>query len=187
MLMTAEPLSPSKIARRERMLDAAERTFTRYGLKAATMETIAEAAQVSKATLYAYFSDKLTVFAAVAGRLAGRMEADVMAALAGEGTLAERIAAALLAKHLRAFDVVIGSPNAAELLQTRSHELVGIFSQTDAHIERAIREALAADKSQAPEATARLIFNAAIGISEHARSRAELEEDLPRLVYAILG
>jgi AcrR family transcriptional regulator len=180
-------LSRTRQARRERLLAAAERVFTRIGLRAATIEGIAEEAQVSKATLYAYFSDKMAVFVAVAERLAVEMRTSVSAALAGEGTLQDRIAAALMAKHGLAFDVVIGSPNAAELLETRNHLVRDIFVETDRTIEAAILDALRESGDAAPADTARLIFNASIGISEHACARDELETDLKRLVAAVLG
>jgi AcrR family transcriptional regulator len=180
-------LSRTRQARRDRLLAAAERVFTRIGLKAATVEGIAEEAQVSKATLYAYFPDKTAVFVAVAERLAIEMRTRVSAALMGEGSLQDRIAAALMAKHGLAFDVVIGSPNAAELLETRNHLVRDIFLETDRAIETAILEALQASGDPEPAATARLIFNASIGISEHARARDELESDLKRLVAAVLN
>lgn len=180
-------LSRAKAARQDRLLAAAERLFTRIGLKAATMEGIAEEAQISKATLYAYFPDKVAIYAAVANRLAKRMCDGVIAALAAEGDVVDRIAGALLAKHGLAFDVVIGSPNAIELLETRNHLVRDIFAEADRAILDALNAALAKAGNGDTAATARLIFHASIGISEHAASRAELEVDLRRLVRLVLG
>ena len=61
-------LSPIKMARREKILDAALRVFAEQGFRGATMEGIAAAVGMSKATVYSYFSDKDAVFAAVARR-----------------------------------------------------------------------------------------------------------------------
>jgi AcrR family transcriptional regulator len=180
-------LSPTKSVRRDRILGAAQRVFTRIGLRAASMEAIAAEASVSKATLYAYFPDKVAIFTAVAERLALAMRTGVMAALAAKGDIADRIANALLAKHSLAFDVVVSSANAAELLETRNHLVGAIFKETDAAIEAAIASALSAVSRLDAADTARLIFNASIGISENARAKAELEADLKRLVAAILG
>ncbi|MGF1465781.1 MAG: TetR/AcrR family transcriptional regulator [Sandaracinaceae bacterium] len=54
--------------RREAILDAAERVFTRDGVAAATMEGISEEAEVSKGTLYLYFASKDDLFLALADR-----------------------------------------------------------------------------------------------------------------------
>jgi TetR/AcrR family transcriptional repressor of mexJK operon len=51
--------------RRRRILDAAERVFTRIGYGAATMEEIARAAGMSKKTLYGMFPDKRALFTAL--------------------------------------------------------------------------------------------------------------------------
>jgi AcrR family transcriptional regulator len=179
-------LSPTKAVRRDRILDAAQRVFTRIGLKAASVEAIAAEAGVSKATLYAYFPDKVATFTAVAERLAHMMRSGVTSALAADGTLQERIANALIAKHSLAFDVVIGSANAVELLATRNHLVGAIFRDTDAAIESAIASELQPSLGQSAKDTARLLFYASIGLSEHARAKAELEADLSRLVRAVL-
>ncbi|MEM1032294.1 MAG: helix-turn-helix domain-containing protein [Myxococcota bacterium] len=47
-----------RAARRDHILDAAERVFWREGFEAAKMGAIAEAAQLAKGTLYLYFRDK---------------------------------------------------------------------------------------------------------------------------------
>ncbi len=50
---------------RERILDAAQSQFTRYGFSRATMEEIAEDAGLGKASLYYYFPTKEMLFQAV--------------------------------------------------------------------------------------------------------------------------
>lgn len=182
-----KPLARAKIVRRDRILDAAESLFAKVGLRSATMEAIAAASSISKATLYAYFPDKMAVFAAVASRLASDMQSGVISALQEEGSLVERISNALMAKHGRAFDAAIGSPHRLELLGTRRNEFGELFNAMDRAIEDAIFGALQSAGSSTPRDDARLIFCASIGISEQAKSREELEMDLRRLVSAILA
>ena len=55
-------MSPTRLARRSRLLDVAGRLFLRDGYQATTMEGLSAAADVSKATLYKYFPDKERVF-----------------------------------------------------------------------------------------------------------------------------
>lgn len=56
------PLAYSIIERRRLILAAAERVFVEQGYGASTMEEIARAAEMSKKTLYQFFSDKEAVF-----------------------------------------------------------------------------------------------------------------------------
>jgi TetR/AcrR family transcriptional repressor of mexJK operon len=55
-------LRPSSIAKRERILAAAEARFLEVGFDAVTMADIAERAGVAKQTLYAHFGSKETLF-----------------------------------------------------------------------------------------------------------------------------
>lgn len=54
-----------KEQRKEEILDAAQRIFFEKGLLAATMDEIAEAAELSKGTLYLYYSSKEDIYLAV--------------------------------------------------------------------------------------------------------------------------
>ncbi len=60
---TANPLS-----KQQAILEAATRAFLSRGYAGASMEAIAEAAPVSKPTLYSYFHNKQALFAAVIAR-----------------------------------------------------------------------------------------------------------------------
>ena len=51
--------------KRQAILDAAKRAFIDHGYSGASMEAIAEAAPVSKPTLYTHFKGKQELFAAV--------------------------------------------------------------------------------------------------------------------------
>src|SRR4051794_19843838 len=52
----------------EQVLNAAQRLFTKYGYGATSMDALAIAAQVSKATVYAHFENKERLFAAMVQR-----------------------------------------------------------------------------------------------------------------------
>jgi len=65
---TARPGRPPTLTKAERqslILEAAEQVFTEIGYGAATMEEIARRAGMSKKTLYALYSDKRSLFAAL--------------------------------------------------------------------------------------------------------------------------
>ncbi len=59
---TAERREREKEQRRESILDAAEKVFFSKGVKEATMDEVAEAAELSKGTLYLYFRSKEDIY-----------------------------------------------------------------------------------------------------------------------------
>lgn len=64
-LRPGRPLAYSTMERRRLILAAAEKVFVEQGYGASTMEEIARAAEMSKKTLYQFFSDKESVFSAL--------------------------------------------------------------------------------------------------------------------------
>ena len=63
-------------AQRERWLDAAESCYTRFGPAKTTVEDVAQAAGVSRATLYRHFKTRDQLLLAVIVREAGRLAAE---------------------------------------------------------------------------------------------------------------
>ena len=61
-----------RTARREAILDAAERLIAEVGYQGMRMDELADAVELSKGTLYLYFANKDDLCAAVATRLLGR-------------------------------------------------------------------------------------------------------------------
>ena len=52
--------------KQERILDAAQRLFVRYGVKRTSVDDIVREAGIAKGTLYLYYDSKNALFAAVA-------------------------------------------------------------------------------------------------------------------------
>jgi AcrR family transcriptional regulator len=77
-------------SRREQLLDAADRIVQRDG-PAASMATIAAEAGITKPVLYRHFGDKGGLYAALADRYTGLLEADLRAALLAGRTREERV------------------------------------------------------------------------------------------------
>ncbi|MCW2616279.1 MAG: TetR family transcriptional regulator [Frankiales bacterium] len=78
--MTAVPLQDGRTARREELLDAADRIVQRDG-PVATMAVIAAEAGITKPILYRHFGDKGGLYAALADRYTGTLLAQLQAAL----------------------------------------------------------------------------------------------------------
>lgn len=67
----------------ERILDAAEQCFIKYGFHAASMANISEAAQMSAGLIYRYFANKNAIILSIIERQLGIMRADIAALQSG--------------------------------------------------------------------------------------------------------
>src|SRR3954462_10064056 len=93
--MTAVPL-PDREARREALLDAADRIVQRDG-PAVSMASIAAEAGITKPILYRHFGDKGGLYAALAERHTERLLLVLQGALAGGGSARERVDRSIVA------------------------------------------------------------------------------------------
>jgi AcrR family transcriptional regulator len=183
-----DAISPLKAARRDKILSAAQRLFSEQGLRATTMEAIAERSGVAKATVYAYFRDKDQVFTGVAARVADQVQASVVAALDQPGPLAERIGAALNAKHDLIFTIVRSSAFAGELFAAQNQIAAESFSALDSWIQNRIAGLIveAGRDSDESKTLAFLLFSAAAGIANHAAAIDQSRDGVTRLCHAVL-
>lgn len=83
--------SEIEVRGRERVIQQARELFLEQGYAAASMQQIADAVGVNKATLYHYFRDKQALFIAVMVEQGKQMNAAVAAALAAGETLQEKL------------------------------------------------------------------------------------------------
>lgn len=79
--------------RRSDIIDAAERVFFFQGVGSATMDDVAEAAELSKGTLYLYFESKEDLYFAIIGRGIRILQAAFEAAVAAAATGLEKVQA----------------------------------------------------------------------------------------------
>ena len=84
-------LPVSHVSGRERILREARTLFTAQGYAAVSMQQIADAAFVNKATLYHHFRDKEDLFVSVMGDEFSRMASSVGVAIAEGGSLREQL------------------------------------------------------------------------------------------------
>jgi AcrR family transcriptional regulator len=179
-------LSTVKQQRQLKILDAAQMLFIRFGYRATTVEGIAEAAGMSKVTIYGYFGDKDEIFKAVGSRIAAGLRETVSEQLNRPGSVADRVHNALAAKHRMVFDIVRGSPFSAELFQMNALLMKDIFKKADEAIIEDIAQAIGGAKSEAKR-KAGLLFHASQGIANGAVSADEAEKDIKMLVFAVLS
>jgi len=98
----ARPRSARYELQREQMLAAAAQLFATQGYTATTMQQVAEAAGLGKATLYHYVRDKPALLAAIAGGHVTRLEA-LVGEVAAEALPPEPHLARLIERFLRAY------------------------------------------------------------------------------------
>ncbi|MGV8987689.1 MAG: TetR/AcrR family transcriptional regulator [Cypionkella sp.] len=104
------------LQKRDQILEGAHRIFSRMGYDAASMNDITREAQVSKGTIYVYFSSKEELFEALIERERGVLFAGIESALMVPGPVADKLkafAAAIIRvlcsdTVIRAHRIVIG-------------------------------------------------------------------------------
>jgi len=179
--------APSPV-RRQRLLDAAERVFSKVGYRAVTMAAVAAEANLAKATVYAYFADKDDLFRCVGEALAARLVGAVEAGLAGPGGTAQRIAAALAAKDGIILELITTSPHAGELFEARDRLVRGAFDAADRAILARIAAALDDGVERNIEAArfARMLVRASRGLAARVEDAAAMAADIQYLVVQLV-
>jgi TetR/AcrR family transcriptional regulator len=176
-------------AKRDQILDAAVRCFGRYGYRRTSMETIAQAADVSRPALYQYFTGKEEVFRAMGVRMLDTALTHAEAAGHGDGTVADRLHAVLAVK----LDLVVGTPAeefrreliaetasvAADLLASFHVRLISIVEDL---LVSAADELCLLGRRHPPHDTAVLLLDALAGIEQEDAAARTLRYRLRQLV-----
>jgi len=185
--MAEKAAGGSSPARRRAILDAAAFLFIRQGVRATTMEAIASEAGIAKPTLYGYFRDKDAVGLAALEALIAKLEASFLAALGEEGSVVERVAAALANKHKAVLRIMAGSRHAAELYSEQSRLAGPAFAALEARIETAIVRELEIAGVERARPLTQILAASASGIGHRAKSVAEVGPAIRLLVERLLG
>ncbi len=97
------------------ILSAAKKLFGKYGVKKTTMRDIAAEAGLAVGTLYLYFENRDEVVLACAEAFEQVHKATATAAIAGDGTPAERLKEYILARFRAAADTRTSDSHVAEI------------------------------------------------------------------------
>jgi AcrR family transcriptional regulator len=190
MSSTAPETLNDESARYKRVIRTAEELFKRVGFRAVTMEMVAREANVAKATLYSYFKNKDELYIAVCTRMADILRSSVVQALAKpEASLDERLADAIVAKHLPVFTLVRASPHATELF-SYTHSMAGeIFANLDVEMIEMLRAAMADDPELGPTAAqlARALYFGAASLAMRSETTAQMQLEVGAFARAQLA
>ena len=160
-ILSAET-TEADVCGRGRILREARTLFTAQGYAAVSMQQIADAATVNKATLYHHFRDKEDLFVAVMAEEFARTAAGVAAAIAEGGTLREqlrRVAAHVFASLQSDFGRLVGDLH-EHVSERRRSELRARNSAPWEQIRLAVEQAQRAGEVRDvdPDLVARLFF-----------------------------
>jgi AcrR family transcriptional regulator len=144
--------------RKNQILDAATTVFARSGFHEARMEDIAQESGLSKGALYLYYKSKDALIGALLRRFANIEMRGVRAAIAGEGTVTDRLFAMtrIFAKDLDRLAVVMPITlefYAVAARQRSVREFMGeMLSEYRGFLTRAIEEGIASGEFHAAPA-----------------------------------
>lgn len=173
--------------KRAEILRAARFLILRQGLRATTMEAIAVEARVAKPTLYKYYGDKSAVFEAIVTELLVELHGRFVTALAGKGSVAERIAAALTAKYAALDEFMAGSAHAGELYDEHDRLSGPQVQVAETESDLAVVRELKAAGVKEAEAVAEVVIGAAYGIFRKAKPGADVGAGIRLLVRRVVG
>jgi AcrR family transcriptional regulator len=104
--------------KRQLLLEAALKLFSRHGYRRTSVDDIAQEAGVAKGTVYVYFNDKEALFKAVVEYFAEQLDTRTLTALKVEDRPDKILRALLEAKFLHAYRIILSAPHAQELIDS---------------------------------------------------------------------
>ncbi len=177
---------------RTRILDAAERLFYERGITATGVDALAEAADVSKRTLYNHFGSKEGVVTAYLQRREDRWQQRLAAALEGAETPTERILA-----YVSSYCDYVGDNdfrgcafiNASAELSNESHPGVAVIRDSIGNVEQGVAEILAEAEVDDPEELASQILVVLEGAMSVAgiRRNDDAYDTAERLILSLIA
>ncbi len=128
--------------KRNRILDAAQNLFVRYGVKRTSIDDVAREAGTAKGTVYLSFDSKAALFAAIADRLCASTLADVRRISLEAAPLAERLVAMLDCYIGAPHRLVAQSPHVAELTASKEALSAAAFDRLDMQVRSLLKTLL---------------------------------------------
>lgn len=165
-------------AKELKITDAALRLFRRHGYRKVTMMDIAAEAGMSRPSLYASFSNKEAIFAALVARHAAQHEVEAQAEVVRIRGLRERLELLFEIWILCPVASVIDSENGAEMLANSAVYAPEATAALYARFERQLRDilesAMAADGDLSAADLAHILVMATRGLKAATTSLDEL-------------
>ena len=148
--------------KRDRILDAAQRLFVRYGVKRTALDDVVREAGIAKGTLYLYFDSKDALFAAVAERLCAEVLRNAEEAIASSSSITPRIVGCLDACIGAMHRLTYQSPHIAELTESKEALATAIYGTFNRKMRDLLQKVLSDDGIERRDAVD-MFFAAALG------------------------
>ena len=172
--------------RHQLVVEVATEIFLRYGYARTTMADIAQAAGLSRPTLYLSFSDKEEVFQAVVETMAANKLAEIRLGLAGQSGLSAKLRYACKSWGAEGFDLVQANPDAKDIFDLRFKAVCDSYAAFEELLVELIGEPLRQTglDVQATE-LARAIGYSMKGLKDLARDGADIRRMIDTLITAV--
>jgi AcrR family transcriptional regulator len=128
--------------KRDRILDAAQSLFVRYGVKRTSIDDVAREARIAKGTVYLSFRSKAELFSAIADRLCANTLADARRIVLEATPPTDRLVGVLDCYIGATHRLVAQSPHIAELTASTEALSAAAFDTLDGHIRSLLRALL---------------------------------------------
>lgn len=172
--------------RRQQVVEVATGVFLRYGYARTTMADIAQAAGLSRPTLYLTFSDKEEVFQAVVEVMAANKLAEIRHGLPEQAGLEAKLRYACKSWGAEGFDLVKANPDAKDIFDLRFKVVCDSFTAFEDLLIEILDEPLrnARLDVQADE-LARVIGYGMKGLKDAARDGTDIRRMIDALITVI--
>lgn len=128
--------------KRDRILDAAQSLFVRYGVKRTSIDDVAREAGIAKGTVYLSFRSKAELFSAIADRLCANTLADARRIVLEATPPTDRLVGVLDCYIGATHRLVAQSPHIAELTASTEALSAAAFETLDGHIRSLVHALL---------------------------------------------
>jgi AcrR family transcriptional regulator len=164
-------------ARREQIVEAAIGVFLRYGYARTTMGDIAQAAGLTRPTLYVTFPDKEQIFAAVVDKMIADKLAEIREGLARLKTLEKKLRFACDAWAADGYELIQAHPDAADMFDLGFRSVCAGYDKFGALLAEVLGPPLRRSSLKlSPADAARTIVFAMRGFKDTTTGSAEMRE-----------
>tara|TARA_R110001606_G_scaffold121486_1_gene253697 strand:+ start:1175 stop:1735 length:561 start_codon:yes stop_codon:yes gene_type:complete len=167
-----------------RLLDGAMQQFNRHGFAKTSMSDIAEAASVSRTSLYKHFATKEEVFKGLSERINARVYEAVVAAYSDQGPWDKRLVHLVNARVSWVYELLHESEYGRELINEKNRICGGEILAANDRFKSLVAGLLAEklnDKNKA-DLLASLLIQSVNGLLEKAETSREAEVNVTTLV-----
>jgi len=162
----------------DKILAAAFRLIHQHGFKKVTMSDIAEAAELSRPTLYAEFANKEAVISAICAQHVARAYAEVAARLPRAKSLKAQLALVFDIWIIVPFASVADSPSGLDLLGNIASyapaATTALYAQFERHLTALLEPAMPGKRAMTAADIAHILMLATKGLKASTSTVAEL-------------